>query len=138
MTVSEQIIQVLDALCEKFGVAVDWTSANVIPYIETLCRKLVTYEIAKSIAEILIWLIISIGSIIATKKLYPIFKKGIKNQVCWDVGWDMGSIFAIIGLVVINILSFIIIYTQITDIIKCITFPEMYVFEYISELLSEV
>ena len=33
---SEEIIKVLDALAEKFGVAVDWTSANVIPYLEQL------------------------------------------------------------------------------------------------------
>ena len=30
MTVSEQIIQVLDALCEKFGLVIDWTSENAI------------------------------------------------------------------------------------------------------------
>ena len=31
MTVSEQIIQVIDALCEKFGIAIDWTTQNIIP-----------------------------------------------------------------------------------------------------------
>ena len=41
MTVSEQIIQVVDMLCEKFGMAIDWTGENVIPYIEVLCKKLV-------------------------------------------------------------------------------------------------
>ena len=45
---SEEIIKVLDALAEKFGVAVDWTSANVIPYLEQLCSKCVNYEIATS------------------------------------------------------------------------------------------
>ena len=49
MTVSEQIIQVIDALCEKFGIVVDWTNENVFPYLETLCEKLIAYEIATSI-----------------------------------------------------------------------------------------
>lgn len=35
----EEIIKVLDALAEKFGLAIDWTSNNVIPYLETLCGK---------------------------------------------------------------------------------------------------
>lgn len=33
MQVSDQIIQVLDAICDKFGLAVDWTSTNVLPYL---------------------------------------------------------------------------------------------------------
>ena len=49
MTVSEQIIQVIDALCEKFGIVVDWTSESVIPYLEILCTKLIKYEICTSI-----------------------------------------------------------------------------------------
>lgn len=39
MTVSEQIISVLDALCEKFGIAINWTEENVIPYVEILCKN---------------------------------------------------------------------------------------------------
>lgn len=35
MTVSDQIINVLDALCEKFGLVIDWTSENVVPYLTT-------------------------------------------------------------------------------------------------------
>lgn len=29
---SEEVIKILDALAEKFGLAIDWTSANVLPY----------------------------------------------------------------------------------------------------------
>lgn len=53
---SEEIIKVLDALAEKFGLAVDWTSANVIPYLEQLCGKYVNYEIVTSV----IWLLFGI------------------------------------------------------------------------------
>ena len=30
---SQQIIEVLDYLFEKFGIAIDWTSENIMPYI---------------------------------------------------------------------------------------------------------
>lgn len=137
MTVSEQIIQVLNALCEKFGVAIDWTSEHIIPHITTLCGKLVAYEIGTSIAWIVSMAMLSIGSILATKKLYPTFKKGVEaNKKSYaDCGWEVGSVFAIIALVVLNLTSVIVIGVQIMDIVKCAIFPELYVFEYIQGLL---
>lgn len=51
---SEEVIKILDALAEKFGLAIDWTSANVLPYLQQLCGKYVTYEIATSVVWILI------------------------------------------------------------------------------------
>ena len=53
MTMSEEIIKVLDELCKRFGLAIDWTNENVIPYITILCEKLVNYEIVTSIVYLL-------------------------------------------------------------------------------------
>lgn len=136
MTVSEQIIQVIDALCARLGIAIDWTSENVLPYIETLCGKLINYEIGTSIAWMVIWLALSIGSIVATKKFYPTFKKGIEEQDCYDVGWSVALFFAIIGLVFIYFVTILVVGQQIMDIIKCATFPEMYVFEYVQRIIN--
>jgi hypothetical protein len=137
MTVSEQIIQVIDALCDKFGIAVDWTGKNILPYIETLCGKLIAYEIVTSIAWIAIMILLSIGSVVATKRLAPIFKRGIEKEGNWDCNWQIGTGFAIAGLIIINLVVVIVIGVQIMDIIKCVTFPEMYIFEYISMLIQQ-
>ena len=137
MTVSEQIIQVIDALCEKFGIAINWAGENVIPYVETLCKKVVAYEIGTSIAWMAIMILLSIASIIATKKLYPTFKKGLEEQSDWDIGWTIGTTFAIIGLAGLNLATIIVVGVQIMDIIKCATFPEMYIFEYVSALIQQ-
>lgn len=136
MTVSEQIIQVIDKLCEKFGIAINWTSKNVIPYVETLCKKLVTYEIATSIVWMIIMILVSIGSIVATKKFAPRFKKGLKEQGTFECGWTIGTVFAIISLITINFATVCVLGQQIMDIVKCATFPEMYIFEYVSNLIS--
>lgn len=137
MTVSEQIIQVIDTLCEKFGIAVDWTAKNIIPYVETLCGKLIAYEIYTSIAWMALMILLSIGSIVATKKLVPIFRRGIEKEGNWDCNWRIGTGFAIAGLIVINLVAVIVVGVQIMDIIKCTTFPEMYIFEYISKLIQQ-
>jgi hypothetical protein len=137
MTVSEQIIQVIDALCEKFGIAINWTGENVIPYIELLCSKLITYKIATSIVWIVVMALLSVGSIIATKKLTPIFKKGLEHDShSWDCGWEIATGFAIAGLIILNLIVFIVITVQIMNIVQCVIFPEMYIFEYISSLIQ--
>lgn len=142
MSVSEQIIQVIDTLCEKFGIVMDWTGDNVIPYIEILGKKLITYELSTSVAWIAVMLFLSIGSIITMKKLYPFFKKKIAEgtvsycSVCQN-DWDVGLVLAIIGTIAINIVAVIVIICQAFDIIKCLAFPEMYIFEYISKLIAQ-
>ena len=137
MTVSEQIIQVLDALCEKFGLAIDWTSENVIPYLTTLGGKLISYEIWTSVFWIGLMTVLVIASAIAAKRLYPVFKNGVEidREHC-DCGWQIGSFFAIIGLGIFYIVSICVIGQQIIDIIKCTTFPEMYVFEYVQSIIN--
>ena len=56
MQVSDQIIEVLDYIGNKLGFTIDWTSENVLPYVQTLCDKYIRFEIATSV----IWLIIGI------------------------------------------------------------------------------
>lgn len=138
MTVSEQIIQVIDALCAKFGLAIDWTSENVIPYLTTLCGKLVSYEIWTSVFWIVLMTVLTIASVIATKKLAPIFKEGVENQDCLECGWSVASGLAITGLIVLYIVTICVIGTQITDIIKCTIFPEMYIFEYVQSIINSL
>ena len=34
---SDEVIKVIDALAERFGIVIDWSSENVIPYLQQLC-----------------------------------------------------------------------------------------------------
>lgn len=122
MVVSEQIIQVLDHICGKFGLAIDWTSENVFPYLATLCTKLVSYEIWTSVA----WLAILIMGIVIALTLIIKYKDADIDIIApIGIGSGFFGIFAIAGCI-----------AQIMDIIKCLTFPEMYVFEYVKTLIE--
>lgn len=136
MTVSEQIIQVLTYLGEKFGVAIDWTSENVIPYVTLLCQKLIAYEVWTSVAWMGIMVVLCIAGIVTVKRLHPVFKKGIEAQRYYEDGWTIGWVFTIVGLVGLCLAAVIVIGTQVFDIIKCVTFPELYVFEYVQRLIN--
>lgn len=39
MMMNQQIIEIFDTLCEKFGVVIDWTSNNVLPQLQILVKK---------------------------------------------------------------------------------------------------
>ena len=116
MQMSDQIIQVLDYIGKKLGLTIDWTSENVLPYVQTLCDKYINWEIASSI----IWIVIGIICIV----LSVIFIKTLWND-------DIGCIFfalLLVGIVTIGAQAF--------DIVKCICFPELQVFEYVQSLLN--
>jgi hypothetical protein len=127
MTVSDQIIQVLDALCEKFGLMIDWTSENVIPYISTLMGKLIQWEIWSSVAWIAMAVVALISLIVLISR--PSVQEAIGDG-CFD------GMFAITGLILFGVACIVGIITQTMDIIKCVTFPEMHIFEYIQRVIN--
>lgn len=132
MKVSEQIISVLNALCEKFGLAVDWTAANVLPYVQNLCGRVVTFSIAESIAYIVFAIVFLAISFFGFKFM---LKKGAAD--CWDSeGWMIGAAFTGIafGFCLLVCLIGIPIWTM--DIIQACTIPELTVIETIEALIE--
>ena len=137
MNVSDQIIQVLDALCEKFGLVIDWTSENVVPYLSTLCTKLVSYEIWTSVAWMVFCTILGITGFIITKRFCPIFKAGREQSDTWKASeWESGTGFAIVSIVIFYLFVCGAFVTQVMNIIQCVTFPEMFIFEYVQGILN--
>ena len=134
MTISEQIIKVLDALCAKFGIAINWTSENVIPYLEILCKKLVTYEIVTSAMWILLVWVLFGASSITMKKAHPWLMKRYEGE--YEDGYMFLDIFLWATTIILGITMVCVTCDQAIDIIKCLTFPEMYVFEYVSKLIK--
>lgn len=121
MTLSNEIINVLEFLGGKFGIAIDWTSANVIPYVQELIGKYISWEIATSITWGIIgalFLILGIVLIIIDCKAY-----------CEGVLIVFGAIFSILGVLVMG--------TQIFDILKCIYFPELQVIDYVKMFMAQ-
>ena len=57
---SDGIIKVLNELCDKFGIAIDWTSDNVAPYLQDLMVRYSKYVCYTSIMWLVIGLIIMV------------------------------------------------------------------------------
>lgn len=61
----DEIIKVLDNLAQKFGIAIDWTSDNVLPYLQDLMTRYAKYICFTSIMWLIIGILIVIGFIVA-------------------------------------------------------------------------
>ena len=117
MSFSEEIIEVFNYLGEKMGVAIDWTSSTALPYVEELCGRYINWEIATSIAWIIIAFIAMIISMIINKKCDL---EGFETILCVAA--------VAIGIYVIG--------EQIFDIIRCVYLPELQIYEYITTLME--
>lgn len=119
MTFSDQFIKILDALCEKVGVTVDWTSANVLPYLQDLMQRFIKYETYTS----LVWFILTLIGVI-------IFLKLAYNEAKDEYG-DAGFVtFYVAAAIVIGMFSI----KQTMDIIEVNTIPEKTIIRYVQSL----
>lgn len=123
MKLSDQIIEVLDDLCSRFGVAIDWTQENIIPTLSSLGEKYIRYEVATSIAWCVFW--IAIASILLL--LGRIFHKKEYD--------DLYIPFYIVGAIAAAIAMFVVA-VQAFDIIECITIPEKTIIEYLIRMIK--
>ena len=125
MTVSSEIIEVLDYLGEKFGIAIDWTSNNVLPYLQTLADKFIKWEISTSI----VWIVVA--AFVMAAMIVLINLKGVReiNEETYGMLW--------IPIIVLIIVSFIVICIQIFDIVECNIFPEKALYDFIKVMLKQ-
>lgn len=130
---SEEVIKILDAFAEEFGLAIDWTSANVFPYLQQLCGKCVTYEIVTSV----IWILLGVCLLFVGKYLIRMMKycwKKYKEDWTSDCGIIAIGLGVFAGLAIVG--GIIIILCQTFDIVTCITFPEKIVIKELQSVYS--
>ena len=118
MTFSNEIIAVLEYLCTKLGVTIDWTAENVTPYLQDLCTKIVNYEFWTSV----VWIGICILPIVITLAIFFYFRNG-----------DCFALF-----VITTTICLILIGVQIFDIIECKAFPEKVIYDFIQFTLNNI
>ncbi len=130
---STEIIKVLDAICDKFGLAIDWTSQNVMPYVEQLCEHIVQYELVSStIYTVLSLVILVVGTVFCIR----MFKKIFKSSLC-DIDKVGAYGCTIVLLLIIYLIFFKTLTIQFEDAITAFTFPEKTIIEFISQYIQK-
>ena len=153
MTFSEQFKEVFELICDKMGVAIDWTQENVVPYVTELCERYVTFNIIEEVIGIVCWSLIMIGCVVGAiaifkdfKKLDKVKEKGVSRTLYWikDISyyngkdWDLtffGYASVIIGAALF-IVSIPFLILSISELLKWCFIPEVQIIEEISILLK--
>ena len=133
-----KIIETLDYLGEKIGIAIDWTADNVYPQVLNFMARYKIYEIVANC----IWIIFAIGCMFMTylcikKYVIPARTKAIAEKQSnfwfeythWSYSEDtcelqFGAGGLIVFMIVMSIISAFLFICSISDIIKWIVIPE--------------
>ena len=127
----KELCNVIDKIAEKIGIVIDWSSKNVMPYIQDIMQRYRTKSIVENIIAMTVCaIIITICTIIAVKMIKCIIN-GLQNTVSsiwFDADYDMLSKFSMI------ICTIIIISFFISGIILCVATGELMEWLYVPEV----
>ena len=120
---SDEIIKILNAVCNKIGIAVDWSNQNIVPHAKDLLHRCNSYLLVHDIFWVALWLIIGVLAIVCLTKSI----KELNNYNDYDIcDWEM---VALISCIIIGI-SLVGLVFKSQDLIQSIFLPEMRLFEY--------
>lgn len=125
---SEEVIKVLDNLAQKFGIVIDWTNQNILPYLQDLMGRYISLQNSYAIIWIVISIIMIIGSIILISKCIKATKKpnDIDDEFLIAVG---------IMLSLISILIFVVaLFVNIFGLLQNIFTPEITILNYLKTI----
>ena len=132
---SQEIIKVLDNLAQKFGVAIDWTSQNILPYLQDLMSRYISLQNAYAVTWIVISTIILIISFIIMFKSINKIKKDSKQIKFYDVLDDSPSAFwGIICSSFFILIFLIVILCNIFGLFQNIFTPEITILNYLKTI----
>lgn len=137
MSFSSEIITILDELAKRFGIVIDWTAENVLPYITDLGGRFVSYTLVMTIISL------SIKIIILLTGIFIIYKCGkwiIKNDgKSKSTDLEVGMAISIAAGIVLTGIAFLILiltgWSNIRTIIACNYIPEAIIIDYLKTLL---
>ena len=130
---SEEIIKVLDELGKKFGIIIDWSNQNIIPYLQELLKRFICYRNITACMWILISIAITIIGIVIVKLLNKWRKTDNYNSKSFNDDEVLAGFGYILSICIIGLgIGFII--GNIFGIVKNIYLPEMVVYEYIKNI----
>ena len=131
---SNEIISVIDHLCDKLGIAVDWTADNAMPMIQQLIEKYARYLLVNNSAWLCVWVVLF--AICATAM--AVITRGMFKGADWFDDFDglLLSLWIICAILApIAVIGALVCMSQL---IKAATIPEIYAAQELLSMLSNM
>lgn len=144
MTFNEQFKDIFNMLCEKIGVAIDWTQDNIVPYVMELCKRFVVLNIIENALLIIggIVIIVVIGFLFnAIFKDYKKCHDTSKDTFWWEISLErvwtkIGTLFVLAIGGILLILGLFTVSCSILELLKWAIVPEVQLIKEITYLIS--
>ena len=127
ITISSEITNILNDLGSRLGVVIDWSSQNVVPYVQDLVSRIAKLQICNSIIAIVCGIVCLVGLIL-------IIRFAIKH---WeDYVEEVVGTFVIVIFIACLIGIFTLIPIGVDGLTQAIYLPELTAIEYIQRLMK--
>lgn len=130
---SSEFEKALDAVCDKFGIAVDWSSKNVIPYVQELSTRVVHFKMASAVFFVVLGVLMLISTILWVKWI-----KYCDNKYKEDgySDWDLAAGLSVGACIIWIVVAVYIVLTSAYDIVTYSIFPEKALVDFISTYMN--
>lgn len=132
ITLSSQIIELLNYLGEKMGVAIDWTNSNMMPYLESIFSKYINYFFLSRVIPMGLILIVAIFFTIISVRYLKRRTDFNPDKYFMDCLYVTFLIISVIVLIIV----FIVLFFMLPDLIACWTFPEKIILDYLKSFVN--
>lgn len=131
-TVADQIIQVIEYLGQKLGIAIDWSTENILPLAQTLMERIARWCVAQNV----FYTVLSFVGLVVGIIIFLISARKLPQL---DIDDECGEILCTVGVILFGAMSIagvIGLCVNTYHLVQAICFPELAVFEYIQSFIS--
>lgn len=130
---SEEIIKVLDELGKKFGVVINWSNQNIIPYLQELLKRFICYRNITACICIIISIAMTISGVVMIRFLNK-WRKNENYDNDYNIDDELLATLGYASSICIIVIGIGLMIGNIFGIVKNICMPEMVVYEYIKNI----
>lgn len=133
---SKEIIEVLEYISSKIGIAIDWTSENIWPQVMEVLSRYGRYEIMANVITMLVCFILMILCVLVLRVVFKDYCK-CKNEVATTVFWRTGyyggatdlCVATILFSCIVLLIAFIMCSFSCNDLLRWIYIPEIQILD---------
>lgn len=136
---TNQFIENLNAVCDKLGIAIDWTSDNLMPQIQDLLTRYARYLLADTITGLVTGVLLIVVSVFLVK-----YSVRTTRNVDVDDTWENNNDGMAIGIAVtafivaalVAVIGLCFFLFNLGSVVKVIMVPDVYAAQKLLERLQ--
>lgn len=134
METANKVIEVLDYICAKLGIVIDWTADTISQYLPIILQKFVAYEASSYIFWICFGILWLIGGAICSRQYSKYVKRA--NEDGYGIDFDDIETLWVVAAVACFGIGLTITCCNIYDLVHLLVFPEFAFYQYVTKLIK--